>query len=103
MSGSCPQLGFEVTFHVDAALDAAASTPLRAAFALMLHARNLSSRGGALRTDRWHYIIWREGSQGEQTDREAIRAWAEDQREIVSASIGNLIDIDISDQYERRR
>jgi len=103
MSDSCPQLGFDVTLLLDAALDAAASAALRAAFTSLLDARNLSSRGGAPRADRWVYIIWREGSQAEHVDREAIRTWAENQREIVSAAIGDLTDIDITGRFERRR
>jgi len=99
MSDSCPQLGFDVTLH----LDGAPSSELRAAFISMLDARNLSYRGGAPRPDRWVYIIWREGSQAEHADRETIRAWAEEQREIVNAAIGDLIDIDISGQFERKR
>jgi uncharacterized protein YggL (DUF469 family) len=103
MSASCPQLGFEVTFHLDASLDAEAWSTLRADFAAMLDARGLSSRGGAVPPDHWGYIIWREGSQAEHADREAIREWAENQREIISAAIGDLIDIDITGQFERRR
>lgn len=99
MSASCPQLGFDVTFQ----LDAAASSALRTAFTAMLDARGLSSRGGAPNRDRWVYIIWREGSQAEHADREAIRAWAENEREVVSAAVGDLVDIDISGQFERRR
>ena len=69
----------------------------------MLESRGLASSGGAPRADWWRYMIWREGSQAEHADREAIRAWAENQREIVSAAIGDLTDIDITGQFERRR
>ena len=93
MSDSCPRLGFEVTFHLAAALDTAASNALQAAFTLMLAAGGLSSRSGPARDERLGYIIWRDGSQAEHADREAIREWAENQREIISAAIGDLIEL----------
>src|SRR5689334_3633596 len=103
MSASCPQLGFEVTFHLDTSVDATASTDLRAAFTTMLDARGLSTHGSAIGVERWHCIIWREGSQAEHADREAVREWSEHQRHIVSVSIGDLIDIDFADRVARPR
>ena len=101
MSASCPQLGFEVTLHLDI-IDAAASTALRNAFTSMLDSRGLSSDGGAAPRPDWlRHVIWREGSQAEHADREAVRGPR--RREIISAAIGDLIDIDIPGQFEPRR
>lgn len=59
MSASCPQLGFDVTFHVDTSLDGAAMGELWTAFAAALDARGLTSGGGTEGGGQWRYIVWR--------------------------------------------
>lgn len=94
MSGSCPQLAFDVTLHVDASLDAATSSALWTAFTALLEERGLASGGGTEGGGQWRYIIWREGGQAEHVDREAIREWAEGQPAISEVRVGELIDGD---------
>ncbi|MDB4889445.1 MAG: hypothetical protein JWL61_1300 [Gemmatimonadetes bacterium] len=94
MSASCPQLAFDVTFHVDTSIDAEASSELWMAFAAVVEARGLSRGGGTEGGGQWRYIIWREGSQAEHADREAVRDWAESRPEISLVKVGELVDGD---------
>jgi uncharacterized protein YggL (DUF469 family) len=96
MSASCPQLGFDVTFHVDPSLDVAASGALWTAFAALLDERSLTSGGGTEGGGQWRYIVWRDGSQAEHADREAVREWAERRAEITDVDVGDLIDGDFA-------
>jgi uncharacterized protein YggL (DUF469 family) len=96
MSASCPQLGFDVTFHVDTTLDGAAFGALWTAFTAALDARGLTSGGGTEGGGQWRYIVWREGSQAEHADREAVREWAKSRPEITDVKLGDLIDGDFS-------
>jgi uncharacterized protein YggL (DUF469 family) len=96
MSASCPQLGFDITFHVDTSLDAAASSALWTDFNDLLDARGLASGGGTEGGGQWRYMIWRDGSQAEHADREALRAWAESRMEITDVEVGDLIDGDFT-------
>jgi hypothetical protein len=41
-------------------------------------------------------MIWRDGSQAEHADREALRAWAESRMEITDVEVGDLIDGDFT-------
>ncbi len=96
MSASCPQLGFDVTFHVDTTLDRAAASSLWTAFAAALESRDLTSGGGTEGGGQWRYIIWRNGSQAEHADREAVRTWADARPEITDVEVGDLIDGDFA-------
>ena len=96
MSGSCPQLGFDVTFHVDTSLDAETSSALWMEFSALLAARGLASAGGTEGGGQWRYMIWRDGSQAEHADREALRAWAEGRAVITDVEVGDLIDGDFT-------
>jgi uncharacterized protein YggL (DUF469 family) len=94
MSGSCPRLAFDVTFHLDASMAAEASSELWMSFVALLDARGLARGGGTEGGGMWRYIIWREGSQAEHADREAVREWAENRPEISEVKVGDLIDGD---------
>ncbi|MEO5818609.1 MAG: 50S ribosome-binding protein YggL [Gemmatimonadaceae bacterium] len=96
MSASCPQLGFDVTFHVDTSLDGAALGALWIAFNSALAERGLTSGGGTEGGGQWRYIIWRDGSQAEHADRDAVREWAESRAEMTDVEVGDLIDGDFS-------
>ncbi len=94
MSGSCPQLAFDIAFHLDTPIDASVSSELWVAFAAVLDARGLARGGGTEGGGQWRYIIWRDGGQAEHADREALRAWAESRPEISLVEVGDLIDGD---------
>jgi uncharacterized protein YggL (DUF469 family) len=88
MSGSCPQLAFELAFHLDAPM----SSEFWTAFSDFLGTRDLSCSGGTEGGGRFRYIIWRDGSQAEHADREAVREWAESRPAISEVKVGDLID-----------
>jgi uncharacterized protein YggL (DUF469 family) len=99
MSDSCPRLAFDVTFHVDPSLEAAASSALWTDFTAVLAERGLASGGGTEGGGQWRYIIWRDGSQAEHADREVVREWAESRREISQVKVGDLIDGDFNPSW----
>ena len=92
MSGACPRLGFELRLTLAPDLQDARRAELRAAFAELTQSRGLVSVGGG--GDEWLKVVWREGSQAEHEDRQALLAWATGREEIVSVEAGPIVDLD---------
>lgn len=92
MSSACPQLGFNVSITPRLDLDASARRDLHDTLAACIEARELSRNGGCDAAE-WSYVVWREGSQVDDMDREAIRRWAAERPEIASARVGLLFDV----------
>jgi hypothetical protein len=92
MSAACPRLGFELRLSLVGDLSADARSALRAALTDVARSRGLESVGGG--ADEWLQVVWREGSQAEHVDREALLAWAGGRAEIVRAEAGPIVDLD---------
>jgi uncharacterized protein YggL (DUF469 family) len=92
MSSACPQLGFEVHLTPKSDLEASARAELHDALVACIDARALS-RSGGYDAAEWSYVVWREGSQADDLDREAIRAWAAERAELASMKVGLLFDV----------
>lgn len=92
MSGACPRLGFELRLRLDDDLSEERRTVLRAALAELARSRGLVIVGGG--ADEWLHVVWREGSQAEHEDREALLGWAQGHAEIVHAEAGRIVDLD---------
>lgn len=91
VSSACPRLGFELRLAPGDSLSPADRLALRAAFSDMLRMRGLASEGSA--SDEWAQRIWREGSQAEHADREAVTRWADDRGD-VRVEAGPIVDLD---------
>ena len=86
--------GFLVEIEVDDGLAADESDALWRDFMALVEERGLLADGGTGgRT--WTYRIHSEGSQATDGDRKAIEAWARARPAIVSASVGELFDIEV--------
>jgi uncharacterized protein YggL (DUF469 family) len=92
MSSTCPQLGFTVHLTPRSNLEASARAELHDALLACIDARALS-RSGGYDAAEWSYVVWREGSQADDLDREAIRAWAAERAELASMKVGLLYDV----------
>jgi uncharacterized protein YggL (DUF469 family) len=92
MSSTCPQLGFTVHLTPRSDLEASVRAELHDALVACIDARALS-RSGGYGAAEWSYVVWREGSQADDLDREAIRAWAADRAELASMKVGLLFDV----------
>ena len=92
MSATCPLLGFELHLTPHADSDDAARRELHRAFVECIAARGLSYNG---RRDgaEWSFCVWREGSQADDLDREAIRVWAAERSELALVRVGLLFDV----------
>lgn len=92
MSSACPQLGFEVHMTPKPEVDDWTRVGLHDAFVACVEDRALS-RSGRSDGAEWAYVVWREGSQADDLDREAIRRWAAERPEFASARVGLLFDV----------
>jgi uncharacterized protein YggL (DUF469 family) len=92
MSGACPRLGFELRLRLVPELAESRRIALRAALAEVAESRGLVSVGGG--ADEWLQVVWREGSQAEHEDRQALLAWANGREEIVGVEAGPIVDLD---------
>lgn len=93
MSASCPRYGFFVRVVLHPDTEPRTVIRLRESFTQVLEKRGLSLRlGGTIR--HWMHLVWREGSQAEHADREAVEAWIGGQHEVVTSEIGPLADLD---------
>jgi uncharacterized protein YggL (DUF469 family) len=92
MSGACPRLGFELRLQLAPDLADERRAELRAALAEVAQSRGLVSVGGG--TEEWLQVVWREGSQAEHEDREALVAWARGREEVVGVEAGPIVDLD---------
>ena len=92
MSGACPRLGFELRLRLATNLSDDRRDALRHALAEVAQARGLVSVGGG--ASEWLYVVWREGSQAEHQDREALVEWARAQQEVAVAEAGPIVDLD---------
>lgn len=93
MSASCPRLGFFVRLVLHPDTHPRTVIRLRESLAEVANARGLTIRlGGTIR--HWMHLVWREGSQAEHADREAMEAWAGQQPEVMTVEIGPLTDLD---------
>ena len=92
MSSTCPQLGFELRLTPHPDIDDGVRRELHHAFIECVAARGLCYTG---RRDvaEWILLVWREGSQADDLDREALRAWADERPEVALVSIGVLFDV----------
>ena len=95
MSATCPQLGFTLHLAPSADLDDAMRGELHRAFVAFVAARGLSSNG---RSDagQWSLAVWRDGSQADDADREAMRAWVAERPALAMVSLGLLFDVEYS-------
>jgi uncharacterized protein YggL (DUF469 family) len=95
MSSTCPQLGFELYLTPSADLDDQARLELHRAFVKCIADRGLSYNG---RRDaaEWSFIVWRQGSQADDLDREAIHAWAASRPDLALVRLGLLFDVERS-------
>ena len=92
MSAACPRLGFEIRYQLRAPLSEAARLGLWDDFLEVLDGRGLSCEGGG--AAEWVHVVWRDGSQAEHEDREALVRWAEGREEIERVTVGQLLDLD---------
>ena len=92
MSGACPRLGFELRLRLVADLPDDRRTALQHALAELARARGLVNVGGG--ASEWLYVLWREGSQAEHQDREALVEWARARQEVTFAEAGPIVDLD---------
>jgi uncharacterized protein YggL (DUF469 family) len=92
MSSTCPQLGFELHLTPLADIDDATRYDLNCAFIECVAARGLCYNGRR-EVAEWSFVVWREGSQADDLDREAIRAWAVEQPDITLVRVGLLFDV----------
>jgi uncharacterized protein YggL (DUF469 family) len=93
MSAACPQLGFDVRFIATPELGRAAGGNLHDAFVQHIESRSLSYRGGN-DTAGWSYVVWRDGAQADDLDREAVRRWAAEQSATIAlVAVGLLVDM----------
>ncbi|MEP6732833.1 MAG: 50S ribosome-binding protein YggL [bacterium] len=96
MSATCPQLGFDVRLTPRGNLEPRVLFALRRAFAACIEGRSLAYTGTSNAAE-WAYVVWRDGSQADDLDREALRAWVAEQPAIEHASIGLLFDVERSE------
>jgi hypothetical protein len=93
MSAPCPRLGFllRVVLHPDTGPREVIG--LRGAFAEWAASRGLAFQlRGTIR--HWAYPVWREGSQADHADREAVIAWGTAQPTVLSVEPGPIGDLD---------
>ena len=92
MASACPRLGFEIRFQLRRELSDSARLELWDGFVEALEARGLACEGGG--DTEWVHVVWRDGSQAEHEDREALVRWAEGRAEIERVSVGQVVDLD---------
>ena len=93
MSAACPILVFAVEFQLRPHLDAPIVAALQGSFLTeVIAARGLTSRG-AHRGERWSCVVRGEAGQAAAADRKAVLAWARARPEIVSAEVGQVVDL----------
>jgi uncharacterized protein YggL (DUF469 family) len=85
-------LGFELRLQLAPDLPDERRAALGAALAEVTQSRGLVSVGGG--GDEWLKVVWREGSQAEHEDREALVAWARSREEIAGVEAGPIVDLD---------
>lgn len=92
MSSTCPQLGFELHLTPLPDIDDAARCDLYLAFVECVAGRGICYNG---RRDaaEWSFIVWREGGQADDLDREAIRTWAAERPDVALVNVGLLFDV----------
>lgn len=91
MSATCPRLGFAV--QLTFSTTSAAIVEQQEAFLALLSERDLT-HVGVFSGTRWRLSIWREGSQVDDMDRQAVRAWTTDGTAVLSAHVGEINDLD---------
>jgi uncharacterized protein YggL (DUF469 family) len=95
MTAACPRLGFTVRLRLPG--DAASGDHARLMHDLrtLLESRGLSHSSSA-RSGILDLTIWREGSQSDHLDREAVRTWAAARPDIAESEVGLLVDLDLT-------
>lgn len=91
MSSTCPRLGFAVQLTFSASSHAIAEQ--QEAFLALLAERDLT-HVGVFSGTRWRLSIWREGSQVDDLDRQAVLSWATDGTSVLSAHVGEINDLE---------
>ena len=93
MSSTCPRFGFYLRAVLHPETEPRTVVRLRDSFREVAGSRGLSyTIGGTIR--HWMHLVWREGSQAEHADREALKAWASAQPEVATVEVGPLADLD---------
>ncbi len=92
MSGGCPRLGFTLRLRIAPISAPEANGVLRELDAL-LHSLALA-RTPSARSNDLALTLWREGSQADHLDREAVRAWAFAHPDVDGVDVGLLFDLD---------
>ena len=94
MSGACPRLGFTMRLHVARATPDDLRRVMRELDEL-LESRGLS-RIPAAPSDATSIEVFREGSQADDSDRVALRAWADAHSRVASVEVGLLAELDLT-------
>jgi Uncharacterized protein conserved in bacteria len=91
MSAPCPVFGFLVRIEIDAVATRRVSELHAALLNEVVEPRGLTC---SERTDarRWAFVVRSEAGQATDADRLAVETWAQAQPEIVSVSVGTLLD-----------
>ncbi|MGE5102349.1 MAG: 50S ribosome-binding protein YggL [Deltaproteobacteria bacterium] len=92
MSAPCPVFGFLVELQVAAALTSSQMRELRTAFLTrVIEPRGLTynERSGG---HDWSFVVQSEAGQATDADRQAVQAWAREQREVAATKVGPLLD-----------
>jgi uncharacterized protein YggL (DUF469 family) len=91
LSAPCPILGFTVLIELHDSVADARGEALRSALGALLESNGLTMAGGGRRRARFE--VRREGSQATEADRRIVAAWAEEQDDVASVSVSELIDL----------
>jgi uncharacterized protein YggL (DUF469 family) len=93
LSAACPIFGFTLTCVLGSQLDVVGEAALTDAFLRFAASRGLVSSGGFSGT-RWSMTVHSDAGQATDADRAAVEQWVASRREIASATIGPLVDLD---------
>ncbi len=91
MSAPCPTYGFLVDVRLAPDVTDTTRQELWQAFCDVADARGLVLVGPSVAG--WPVMLQSEASQATDSDRQAIRGWAETRREIVRLEVGQLVDL----------
>jgi uncharacterized protein YggL (DUF469 family) len=91
---ACPVYGFVVAIEVRGDVDDAAKAALWTSFIReAIEARGLTCAGGNNRAI-WSPVVSSEAGQATDADRQAVLAWTRARPEVVSVTVGPLIDLE---------
>jgi len=93
MTAPCPTLGFVVTMQFAAEIPSATFDALLEDWIDVTEARGLTCDGGGT-AEHARYLVYREGAQAEEADREAVIAWLATRSEIVESAVGPVHDLE---------